>query len=104
MFINSKVPTGLMIGHFQEWNDNHRTLFKKILKKEGHVCIAIRDIQGTDEQYKFDAREVASRINMDLLSEFQGKYAIYVLPNITGVYYDSNVEYKIEQLTSNERE
>lgn len=98
MRINSKAPTGLMIGRFQPWHKGHRTLFEKILAKEGQVCICIRDTQGTSEKDPLDANEVANRINVDLSSEFEGKYQIVILPNITGVYYGRDVGYKVEQI------
>lgn len=98
MSINSKAPTGLMIGRFQPWHKGHRTLFEKILEKEGQVCICIRDTQGTSEKDPLDAKDVAERINADLRPEFEGKYVIHIVPNITGVYYGRDVGYKVEQI------
>jgi cytidyltransferase-like protein len=98
MRINTKTPTGLMIGRFQPWHKGHRTLFEKILEKEGQVCICIRDTQGTSEKDPLDAETVALRINDDLSTDFEGKYQIVILPNITGVYYGRDVGYKVEQI------
>jgi cytidyltransferase-like protein len=89
MQFNSKATTGLMIGRFQPWHKGHRTLFEKILEKEGQVCIVVRDTQGTSDKDPLDAETVVTNI---------GKYTIHVLPNITGVYYGRDVGYKVEQL------
>lgn len=87
-----------MIGRFQPWHKGHRTLFEKILEKEGQVCICIRDTQGTSEKDPLDAETVAQRINEDLTNDFGGKYHIVIMPNITGVYYGRDVGYKVEQI------
>jgi len=98
MQFNSKAPTGLMIGRFQPWHKGHRTLFEKILGKEGQVCIVVRDTQGTSDKDPFDAEAVVTNIHHDLEADYHGKYTIHVLPNITGVYYGRDVGYKVEQL------
>lgn len=98
MQFDSKANTGLMIGRFQPWHKGHRTLFEKILKKEGQVCIVVRDTQGTSDKDPLDAATVVTNIHHDLEEDYYGKYTIYVLPNITGVYYGRDVGYKVEQL------
>jgi adenylylsulfate kinase len=98
MQFNPKAPTGLMVGRYQPWHKGHRTLFEKILAKEGQVCICIRDTQGTSEKDPLGPNEVANRIHADLSNEFNGKYRIVVMPNITGVYYGRDVGYKVEQI------
>jgi len=87
-----------MIGRFQPWHKGHRTLFEKILEKEGQVCICIRDTQGTSEKDPLDANTVAKRIDEDLITSYEGKYQIVMMPNITGVYYGRDVGYKVEQI------
>jgi cytidyltransferase-like protein len=87
-----------MIGRFQPWHKGHRTLFEKILEKEGQVCIVVRDTQGTSDKDPLAAEDVVRYINQDLQADYYGKYTIYVLPNITGVYYGRDVGYKVEQL------
>lgn len=98
MEFNFKQPTGLMIGRFQPWHKGHRTLFEKILEKEGQVCIGVRDTQGTSEKDPLGYEEVISHIHADLEQDYAGRYTIYVLPNITGVYYGRDVGYKVEQI------
>lgn len=97
MHFNSKLPTGLMIGRFQPWHKGHRALFERILEKEGQVCIVIRDTQGTSEKDPLDVESVTNYISQDL-QEFEGKYTIVALPNITGVYYGRDVGYKVEKI------
>jgi len=98
MQFNSKATTGLMIGRFQPWHKGHRTLFEKILEKEGQDCIVVRDTQGTSDKDPLDAETVVTNIHHDLEEDYHGKYTIHVLPNITGVYYGRDVGYKVEQL------
>lgn len=95
---NAKGSTGLMLGRYQPWHKGHRTLFEQILEREGQVCIAVRDTQGTSEKDPFDFDTVVANIRADLDSEFAGRYAIIQLPNITGVYYGRDVGYKVERL------
>lgn len=102
MRFNSKASTGLMIGRFQPWHKGHRTLFEKILEKEGQVCIVVRDTQGTTNKDPFDAVTVVKNINKDLEKDYSGKYTVYLLPNITGVYYGRDVGYKIENIKLDE--
>jgi len=98
MKFDTKKPTALMLGRYQPWHKGHRTLFEKILAKEGQVCICIRDTQGTSEKDPLGANDVADRIHADLSGEFDGKFRIVVLPNITGVYYGRDVGYTVEQI------
>jgi cytidyltransferase-like protein len=98
MQFNYKAPTGLMLGRFQPWHKGHRTLFERILEKEGQVCICIRDTQGTSAKDPLSPHDVADRIHADLSTEFDGKYTVTILPNVTGVYYGRDVGYKVEQI------
>jgi adenylylsulfate kinase len=98
MQFDSRANTGLMLGRFQPWHKGHRAMFEKILEKEGQVCIVVRDTHNTSEKDPLDWEAVVDRIHLDLRDEFDGKYQIFVLPNITGVYYGRDVGYKIEKL------
>ena len=103
MQFNPKAPTGLMVGRYQPWHKGHRTLFEKILEKEGQVCIVVRDTRGTSDKDPFDADTVISHIHQDLEADYNGKYMIYVLPNITGVYYGRDVGYVVERIELDEQ-
>ena len=93
-----KAPTGLMIGRFQPFHDGHVKLFENILEKEGQVLIGIRDTHGTDAKNPFTSYEVENFIDEKLRDKYEGRYHIYYLPNITGVYYGRDVGYKVEQI------
>ena len=41
---------------------------------------------------------MADRIHADLTTDYAGKYDIFVVPNITGIYYGRDVGYKVEQI------
>lgn len=96
-----KKPTALMIGRFQPFHDGHKKLFEAMLEKEGQVAIMIRNTHG-DEKNPFDFVEVGDRIK-EALKEYQGKFVIQPVPNITGVYYGRDVGYKVEQIKLDEQ-
>ena len=88
-----------MLGRWQPWHDGHRALFEKILSVAGQVCIGVRDTHGTTEKDPLPIEDVISRIHEDLEKDYAGKYTVWQLPNISGVYYGRDVGYKIEQET-----
>jgi hypothetical protein len=65
------------------------------------VCIAIRDTQGTDEKNPFNLDEVEANIRKGL-ADYEGKFTIIRVPNITNIFYGRDVGYKIEQITLDE--
>ena len=81
--------------------DSHYTLFKEIIKKTGQVCIQIRDVQGVDDN-PFDFDTVKKNIEDRLNPEFQGRFKIMLVPNITNICYGRGVGYKIEEIVLSE--
>ena len=77
------------------------TLFKEILKKTGQVCIQIRDVQGVDDN-PFDFETVKKNIEDKLNPEFEGRFQIMLVPNITNICYGRGVGYKIEEIVLSE--
>ena len=73
------------------------TLFKEIIKKTGQVCIQIRDVQGVDDN-PFDFETVKKNIEDKLNPEFEGRFKIMLVPNITNICYGRGVGYKIEEI------
>ena len=72
-------------------------LILKQLKKTGQVCIQIRDVQGVDDNpFNFDTvkRNIENRLN----PEFEGRFKIMLVPNITNISYGRGVGYKIEEV------
>ena len=98
MSINWKKPTAQMLGRFQPFHDGHKTLFKEILKKTGQVIIMIRDTSGTDDSNPFDFNTVKQNID-EALKEYDGKFEVIKVPNITNICYGRGVGYKIEQIS-----
>ena len=94
---DNKKPTAQMLGRWQPFHDGHHTLFKEIIKKTGQVCIQIRDVQGVDDN-PFDFETVKKKIEDKLNPEFEGRFKIMLVPNITNICYGRGVGYKIEEI------
>ena len=94
---DNKKPTAQMLGRWQPFHKGHYTLFKEILKKTGQVCIQIRDVQGIDDN-PFDFETVKENIEDKLNPEFEGRFKIILVPNITNICYGRGVGYKIEEI------
>ena len=98
MTINWKKSTASMLGRYQPFHDGHKTLFKEILKRTGQVIIMIRDTSGTDKSNPFDFDTVKKNIEISL-KEYDGKFEIMKVPNITNVCYGRGVGWKIEKIS-----
>ena len=94
---DNKKPTAQMLGRWQPFHDGHYTLFKEIIKKTGQVCIQIRDVQGVDDN-PFDFETIKKNIENKLNPEFEGRFKIMLVPNITNICYGRGVGYKIEEI------
>ena len=97
MTINWKKPTAQMLGRFQPFHDGHKTLFKEILKRTGQVIVMIRDTSGTDDSNPFNFDIVKKNIESNL-TEYEGKFEVIKVPNITNVCYGRGVGWKVEQI------
>ena len=97
---DNKKPTAQMLGRWQPFHDGHYTLFKEIIKKTGQVCIQIRDVQGVDDN-PFDFETVKANIEKALV-DYEGKYKVILVPNITNICYGRGVGYKIEEIVLDE--
>ena len=93
---DNKKPTAQMLGRWQPFHDGHYTLFKEIIKKTGQVCIQIRDVQGVDDN-PFDFETVKKNIEDKLNPEFEGRFKIMLVPNITNISYGRGVGYVFEE-------
>ena len=94
---DNKKPTAQMLGRWQPFHDGHYALFEEIIKKTGQVCIQIRDVQGVDDN-PFDFETVKKSIEERLNPEFEGRFKIMLVPNITNICYGRGVGYKIEEI------
>jgi hypothetical protein len=94
---NNRKPTAQMLGRWQPFHEGHFVLFKEIVKITGQVCIQIRDVQGVDDN-PFDFETVKKNIEGKLNPEFEGRFKIMLVPNITNISYGRGVGYKIEEV------
>ena len=94
---DNKKHTAQMLGRWQPFHDGHYNLFKEIIKKTGQVSIQIRDVQGVDDN-PFDFETVKKSIEDRLNPEFEGRFKIMIVPNITNICYGRGVGYKIEEI------
>ena len=94
---DNKLPTAQMLGRWQPWHAGHQKLFEEILKKTGQVNIMVRDVKGVDDN-PFDFETVKKNIEDRLNPEFEGRFKIILVPNITNICYGRGVGYKIEEI------
>jgi adenylylsulfate kinase len=92
-----KKPTALFIGRYQPFHDGHRALIVEGLRRVGQVCIAVRGTAGTDDKNPFPFEYVRARIE-HALREYEGRYLVVELPNISHVFYGRDVGYQIERI------
>ncbi len=97
---DNKKPTAQMLGRWQPWHAGHQKLFEEILKKTGQVLIMVRDVQGVGDN-PFDFDTVKSNIEK-ALKDYEGKFKIILVPNITNICYGRGVGYKIEEIVLDE--
>jgi adenylylsulfate kinase len=92
-----KKPTALFVGRYQPFHDGHRALIVEGLRRVGQACIAVRNTEGVDAKNPFDFEYVRSRIEHGL-REFEGRFIVIPLPNVTNVFYGRDVGYAIERI------
>jgi hypothetical protein len=92
-----KKPTALFVGRYQPFHDGHKALIIEGIKRVGQACIAVRDTQGVDEKNPFAFEYVRARIEHGL-REFEGRFTVMPLPNITNIFYGRDVGYRIERI------
>jgi hypothetical protein len=79
----------------------HLRLIEEGLRRVGHVCIAVRDTHGVDEQNPLAFYAIKQRIEA-ALSAYAGQFVVVPLPNITHVFYGRDVGYRIERIDLDE--
>ena len=92
-----KQPTAKCLGRFQPFHEGHRALIVEAIERVGQVCIEVRDTGGTDEKNPFSFEYVKARIETGL-REYEGRFVIIQVPNITHIFYGRDVGYKIERI------
>ena len=99
---DNKKPTAQMLGRWQPWHLGHQLLFEEIIKKTGQVMIMVRDVQGVDDN-PFDFETIKKTIDEKLSLDFQGRFKIILVPNITNICYGRGVGYKLEEIVLPEK-
>jgi adenylylsulfate kinase len=94
---DSKRPTALFVGRYQPFHDGHKALIVEGLRRTGQVCIGVRDTAGIDDHNPFDFEHVRMRVE-HALREFEGRFLVVPLPNITHVFYGRDVGYVVEKI------
>lgn len=92
-----KKPTALFVGRYQPFHQGHRALIVEGIRRVGQACIAVRNTQGTDEKNPFDFEYVRSRIEHGL-REYEGRFVVMPIPNITSILYGRDVGYTVERI------
>jgi adenylylsulfate kinase len=93
-------PTALFVGRYQPFHDGHRALIAEGLKRVGQVCVAVRDTHGMDDNNPYEFEYVKARIEHSL-REYEGRFIVVPLPNITNVFYGRDVGYAVERIDLN---
>lgn len=57
----------------------------------------VRDVQGVDDN-PFDFETIKKIIDEKLISDFEGRFKIKLVPNITNICYGRGVGYKLEEI------
>jgi adenylylsulfate kinase len=97
-----RKPTALFVGRYQPFHEGHRALIVEGLTRVAQACIAVRATHGTDDKNPFDFEYVRSRIEHGL-REFEGRFTVVPLPNISHVFYGRDVGYAVERIDLDER-
>lgn len=102
------LPTAQFLGRFQPWHEGHRAVFEQILaqstpgyKNKKHdaqqVCIMVR-VQEVSDEAPHTFYEVRDTIDADLRLQYEGRYTIIAVPNITNVFYGRTVGYDVHRV------
>lgn len=92
-----KKSTALFLGRYQPFHAGHRALVVHGITEVGQACIAVRDTGGTDGKNPFDFEYVRDRIERSL-REYEGRFVVVKVPNITRIMYGRDVGYSIERI------
>ena len=85
----------LFIGRWQPWHQGHRWLIDQRLKEGKNVCIAIRDVETSEEQ-PWSAKDIKGIIKYELRDLIkEGRIKVIIIPDIESVNYGRGVGYDI---------
>jgi adenylylsulfate kinase len=92
-----KRPTALFVGRYQPFHEGHKALIVEGLRRVGQACVAVRDTGGADEKNPFEFEYVRARIE-HALREFEGRFVVIPIPNITHIFFGRDVGYSLERI------
>lgn len=92
-----KKPTVQLLGRYQPFHEGHKALAVEAINRVGQVCIMVRDTGGTDAKNPFDFEFVAARIH-EAMADYEGRFMVLPVPNITNIFYGRDVGYQIEKV------
>jgi nicotinamide mononucleotide adenylyltransferase len=85
----------LFIGRWQPWHEGHKWLIDQRLKEGKKVCIAVRDVEPSEDQ-PWTADEIVQNVKEQLYFEVtEDKVKIIKIPDIESVNYGRGVGYDI---------
>jgi nicotinamide mononucleotide adenylyltransferase len=89
----------LFIGRWQPWHEGHKWLIDQRLKEGKKVCIAVRDVEPSEDQ-PWTADEIVQNVKEQLYFEVtEDKVKIIKIPDIESVNYGRGVGYDIIEHT-----
>jgi len=92
-----KKPTALFLGRYQPFHEGHKALIAEGIRRVGQVCIAVRDTAGTSDSNPYEFEYVQAEIH-HTMRQYEGRYTVVSLPNISHVFYGRNVGYSVERI------
>lgn len=85
----------LFIGRWQPWHQGHRWLIDQRLQEGKNVCIAIRDVEPSENQ-PWTSQEVLENVEYELSDLIkEGVVKVIIIPDIESVNYGRGVGYEI---------
>lgn len=85
----------LFIGRWQPLHIGHMWLFEERLKEGKNVCIAIRDVEPSENQ-PWTAEEVKANVEKEYKTLIEnGRVKVIIIPDIESVNYGRGVGYEI---------
>jgi|TARA_E500000178_G_C16607293_1_gene567415 nicotinamide mononucleotide adenylyltransferase len=90
-----KDQYSLFIGRWQPLTDGHKWLFNQRLKEGKKVCIAVRDVEPSENQ-PWTADEIIQNIKEEMYFEVtEDKVIIIKIPDIESINYGRGVGYEV---------
>jgi len=91
-----KKKYNLFLGRYSPPHQGHKALFEKVLNEGKYICVAIRDIEKSEnDPYSYRQRK---RMLKRLLKEHKDYVKIIKVPDISNVVYGRGVGWGIREI------